>query len=216
MWGINNVCFNNHAMWGINNVCFNMYYTCMVGGTIMEFEGFGKIPRLSREIIITEKLDGTNAQILIDNEGNIQAGSRNRYIVIGDDNHGFAKWVEDNKNELLKLGPGRHFGEWWGVGIQRGYGLSERRFSLFNTARWGDMFKAHLEGHETNFPTCCHVVPVLYRGVLDTQDIRNVMKDLKEFGSVAAEGFMDPEGIIIYHKHSNMLFKQTFDDEHKG
>lgn len=29
----------------------------------MEFQGFQKIPRLSRECIITEKIDGTNAFI---------------------------------------------------------------------------------------------------------------------------------------------------------
>lgn len=28
----------------------------------MEFQGFPKMPRLSREVIISEKLDGTNAQ----------------------------------------------------------------------------------------------------------------------------------------------------------
>ena len=31
----------------------------------MEFQGFGKIARLDREIIVTEKIDGTNAQIRI-------------------------------------------------------------------------------------------------------------------------------------------------------
>ncbi len=61
-------------------------------------------------------------------------GSRTRWITAQDDNHGFARWVEGNKQELLKLGAGRHFGEWWGSGIQRGYGLQkgEKRFSLFN------------------------------------------------------------------------------------
>ena len=34
-----------------------------------EFQPFPKIPRLSREIVITEKIDGTNAQILITDDG---------------------------------------------------------------------------------------------------------------------------------------------------
>jgi len=45
-----------------------------------EFLPFGKIPRLLRDIIITEKLDGTNASVTITEEGEIYAGSRNRYI----------------------------------------------------------------------------------------------------------------------------------------
>ena len=104
----------------------------------LEFREFPKIARLSREMIITEKIDGTNAQILITEDGQILTGSRNRWITPQDDNYGFAKWVEENKQEILKLGVGRHFGEWWGGGIQRGYNLpkGEKRFSLFNVSRW--------------------------------------------------------------------------------
>src|SRR6266404_7201095 len=98
----------------------------------MEFVAFPKIPRISREMIITEKLDGTNAQVWIGDYGEFQTGSRNRWITPGKatDNAGFAGWCEENKEELLKLGPGHHFGEWWGRGIQRTYGLNEKRFSL--------------------------------------------------------------------------------------
>jgi hypothetical protein len=68
------------------------------------------------------------------------AGSRSQYITPERDNHGFARWVQDDADELWALGEGRHFGEWWGSGIQRGYGLQkgEKRFSLFNVARWAD------------------------------------------------------------------------------
>lgn len=171
-----------------------------------KFEGFGKIPRFNKDVVITEKLDGTNAQVHIHEDGTILAGSRNKYIRIGDDNFGFAKWVEDNREELLKLGPGRHFGEWWGVGIQRGYGLSERRFSLFNVHKWGN---------PDIRPLCCHVVPVLYTGELNDRAIASAMYALDKHGSFAAPTFMQPEGIIIYHSGSNSLFKKTFEDNHK-
>jgi len=61
-----------------------------------EFRGFSKISRLSREIIITEKIDGTNGVIYIDESNNIFAGSRNRWLwgsiqdEIHNDNYGFA------------------------------------------------------------------------------------------------------------------------------
>lgn len=174
----------------------------------MEFEGFGKIPRYARGCVITEKLDGTNAQIYIFKEGDevkIKAGSRNRWISIGDDNYGFAKWVEDNKEELIaKLGEGRHFGEWWGCGIQRGYGLNERRFSLFNTGKWGD---------PAIRPSCCHVVPVIMAGHFTDANVTAAVEVLRKVGSYAAPGYMQPEGVVIYHKASNSLFKRTLEDD---
>lgn len=172
----------------------------------MEFESFGKVPRLSREIIITEKIDGTNAQIAIDEDGNMQVGSRNRWITPESDNFGFAAWARDNKEELLGLGVGRHYGEWWGRGIQRGYGLNEKRFSLFNTERWTD---------SPDLPECCHVVPVLYRGIFDTGEVDSVLFWLSIDGSSAAPGFDKPEGIMIYHTAGRMMFKKTLDNDAK-
>ena len=80
------------------------HLTQKLGG--VEFTEFPKMARLSREIIVTEKLDGTNAQVLITEDGQILAGSRTRWITPQDDNFGFAAWVEANKEELLKLGVG--------------------------------------------------------------------------------------------------------------
>ena len=85
----------------------------------MEFKKFDSIPRLSKDMVITEKVDGTNACVVVMEDGTIFAQSRNKIITPTDDNHGFAKWVESNKEELLKLGVGYHFGEWYGCGIQR-------------------------------------------------------------------------------------------------
>lgn len=170
----------------------------------MDFIGFGKIPRLSREIIITEKIDGTNAQICITENGDFLVGSRTRWITPTDDNFSFAKWAYENKEELLKLGVGSHFGEWWGQKIQRGYNLQEKRFSLFNVARWND---------EELRPKCCSVVPVLYRGDFDTSIINTIIDELRVNGSVASPKFMKPEGIIIYHTAGNLYFKKTLEKD---
>jgi len=48
--------------------------------TEVPFVGFPKMARLSREIVITEKLDGTNAQICIGRHGEFLVGSRTRWI----------------------------------------------------------------------------------------------------------------------------------------
>lgn len=174
--------------------------------TDIEFKPFPSISRLSREIVITEKLDGTNAIVCIDSKGNIRAGSRTRWITPEDDNYGFAWWVENNKAELLTLGEGLHYGEWWGQGIQCKYNISEKRFSLFNVGRW----------NEENKPKCCYLVPVLYRGDFDTKEINRVLEELRVEGSHAAPGFMQPEGIVIFHTQGNLMFKKTFKNDDKG
>ena len=43
------------------------------------------------------KLDGTNASIWMDSEGNLKAGSRNRELTLGKDNAGFYAWVLENE-----------------------------------------------------------------------------------------------------------------------
>ena len=175
------------------------------------FKEFPKMSRLFRDIIITEKIDGTNASIFIPDlptdlpEGvKMLVGSRTRWITPGDDNFGFAKWCKENEEELLKLGPGHHFGEWYGKGIQRGYGLDHKRFALFNTHRWGN---------NPDLPSCVSVVPVLYTGPFNTVVVDSMISALREHGSYAAEGFKKPEGIITFHTAANIGFKTTIEKD---
>lgn len=208
------------------------------------FIPFPKMPRLSRECIITEKIDGTNAQILIapvdgaqpipahslgvfDHEGKLHfmaAGSRNRWITPSDDNHGFAQWVASNFDQLKQLGPGRHFGEWWGSGIQRGYGLTkgEKRLSLFNVSRWClsteepqpiPSADPRVVKMQDRLPACVGLVPVLSRGRFDTGFADSILRFLEREGSIAAPGFMKPEGIVIFHVAGNFGFKKTLDND---
>lgn len=176
-----------------------------------EFKPFPKIPRFRRGVVVTEKIDGTNAQVVVSPDGDVWAASRTRWITPEDDNYGFAHWVEANRDELVKLGPGSHFGEWWGAGIQRRYNVPDKRFSLFNVGRWFD-------GAPIPRPACCHVVPVLWAGNLDELRVDALIAKLRSEGSRAAPGFMRPEGIVVYHGASGSLFKVTCekDDEHKG
>lgn len=214
---------------------------------MLEFVEFPKMARLSRRCVITEKIDGTNAQILIDvreaevfyehpadhvehpsEDGqwifSVFVGSRNRFITPGNDNFGFAAWVYEHIDEVVKLGPGRHYGEWWGSGIQRGYGLTngEKRFSLFNTERWcphdavpmqiptGD---PRIEKWQTPVPACMGVVPVIFDGEFTTTAAEQCIERLRREGSFASPGFMKPEGIVVYHTAGNVGFKKTLDKD---
>lgn len=169
-----------------------------------EFQDFQKISRISRPCVVTEKIDGTNGQIYITEDLEFYVGSRNRYLTKESDNHGFHRWAMENKEELLTLGKGRHFGEWWGFGIQGRYSIKEKRFSLFNVKRFKE-----------SRPSCCHLVPVVAEiETFNTNDIEEIMRNLKISGSVAS-GFKsdNPEGIVIYHTHSGYLFKKTFEND---
>lgn len=172
------------------------------------FEEFPKIPRLRRDCIITEKLDGTNSQVLIPEDGGpLLVGSRNRWIAPGKttDNFGFAGWVAEHEAEIRTLGPGRHFGEWWGAGIQRRYGLTEKRWSLFNTTRWS--------APGAVLPACVGLVPVLYAGVFSDNAVADALDRLRSSGSAAAPGFMQPEGVVVFLAANRSLFKVTLGDD---
>ena len=178
-------------------------------GAGLGFERFPKVPRLSRKCVITEKIDGTNAQVHVLDDGTVLAGSRSRYITPETDNHGFARWVSEHESELSELGPGRHYGAWWGSGIQRRYGMTENRFSLFNVKRWGP------EGAR---PECCHVVPILAEGNFSLALVNDCLASLDVHGSVASPGFARPEGVMIYHVDAGVMFKKTIvgDEKPKG
>lgn len=73
----------------------------------MEFKKYQHLERFGNDevegielgkLYIFPKLDGTNAQVWLDDEGNIKAGSRNRELALEKDNAGFYKFVLENEN----------------------------------------------------------------------------------------------------------------------
>lgn len=84
------------------------------------------------------KLHGTNASVVFPGDGTFYAQSRSRVISVEDDNHGFAKYVESNKENFQVLadffgGPTVVYGEWFGQGIQGGVAVSNlpKTFIIF-------------------------------------------------------------------------------------
>lgn len=216
-----------------------------------EFPEWPKIARLNRQVVVTEKIDGTNSLIQITHlEGannapspallngvttevedriyvpspekdetwfEVRAGSRTRWIHPGQDNFAFAKWVWANAEALVRiLGEGRHYGEWWGAGIQRGYGLpkGEKRFSLFNVKRWSPLTDNGLVTDWIPVPELSEipelgVVPVLWWGNFNSAMIELVVEHLRANGSRVVPGFKNPEGVVVYHTAANQMFKIT-------
>lgn len=193
----------------------------------MEFEKFPSLTRFSQGWTITEKIDGTNAQVAIFPESakaatgkevvnvngfSIYAGSRSRWLSLEKDNFGFARYVHDNAEQLVNLGVGRHYGEWFGSGIQRTYGLTggDKRLALFNVLRDYDF---------SVLPDNVSKVPYFYLDeyLEDPYAVAsNVLVTLRAMGSSQVPGFMDPEGIVLFHRKSGTAFKKTFDYDDKG
>jgi len=195
--------------------------------TQVEFQKFPKIARLSREAVITEKIDGTNASIYIGKNEEFLTGSRTRWITPETDNFGFSRWAHEHKEELLTLGPGHHFGEWWGSKIQRRYGLQngERHFSMFNVLRWclhGNKPEHSAPDNPQEdrvqdvLPSCVGLVPVLWIGCFNSRIVDEVLGELQRNGSHAAPGFMKPEGVVIYHTAGHICFKKTIENDKDG
>lgn len=176
---------------------------------LREFVRFDKLSRLKRECVITEKIDGRNSAVCISPDGDVWAQSRSKIITLADDNAGFARWVDSNKEALTKeLGPGVHFGEWWGRGVERPYNLAEKRFSLFNVGRWHGSPSDDWRCIEA--PTC-FVVPTLKICEFNTALIDEALADLGRTGSQASPGYMNPEGIVVFHTQNQALYKVTFE-----
>ena len=192
----------------------------------MEFKPFPEIKKLSKvDMSITQKIHGTNAQVFIvplsivplpeeSSEGiprievdgepyNIFCGSRTRWITPEKDNYGFASFVYANVEEFIrKLGPGQHFGEWAGPGINSGEGLKEKTFVLFDFWRFTP---------ERPLPPQCCVVPVLYQGPMNLEAVATTMQELKTNGSKLVPGFNRPEGVVI--NAMGTRFKKVFEAE---
>lgn len=173
----------------------------------LEFKPFGKILHIGKLYMsITQKINGSNAQIYIyrdeNNELQLEAASRTRWITPEDDNYGFARFCAENKHEFIdKLGEGRHFGEWCGNGINSGEGLKEKKLCLFNWRRW--------TGKE--LPDRVMVVPLLYKGAISLDAINDMMDRLKKLGSFLVPGYMKPEGIVV--ELDGQFYKNVFDAE---
>jgi hypothetical protein len=214
----------------------------------LAFQEWPKIYRLYRDVLITEKIDGTNACIAIvpvdeiltrgyeqtdtfnrPRDGECVGGkmdqserhapgivldghvifaqSRKKVISPGSDNFGFAAFVRANATELLeRLGPGRHYGEWYGGGIQHGYNMqkNDKRFALFNASRWQ---------FET-LPERVNTVPILYEGVFSDTCVQDALAKLRPCSwAKGSSGMAKAEGVVVYFKQSRTSFKVLAEDD---
>lgn len=182
-----------------------------------EFKEWPKIQRLDKNTVtITEKIDGTNVCVIIENGEVVGAQSRQRLITPDNDNFGFAGWVDRNKDQLKTLGDGYHYGEWAGPGIQQNPHLLETKtFFLFNSYRWDKVFSEN-ELHPAR--EVVKVVPTLYVGEFDPFEVNSVLECLSKntLGIASGKDGAKPEGIIIYFHAFKSYLKRHLEGRKNG
>lgn len=154
----------------------------------MEFEvrQWPKTTRLLSRCLISEKLDGSNCAVIVEEDENgfkLGAQTRTKLATRYDDQLGFYRWVEENVETLIKdLGVGYHYGE-----FVKGKGLKEPHLFLFNIKRWRDAI--------FTTPTL-KVVPLLYEGEYSQAHLDACVADLETNGSKVLD--TAPEGVIVF------------------
>lgn len=84
------------------------------------------------------KLHGTNAGIVVKHNGDVFAQSRSGVLGTGNDNAGFAAWVENTQEiwSTIRVTPQiTIFGEWCGPGVQKGVAITQvenKQFAIFS------------------------------------------------------------------------------------
>ncbi len=162
------------------------------------FKSWPKIQRPDNlRVIITEKLDGTNACIIKERGEIVGVQSRKRLITPEDDNYGFAKWVHTNKAILEELPDGYNYGEWFGEGIQKNpHNIVGKKFCLFNTTLY-NLTKFLNENYKLNIGC----VKTLFQGkALDMPEEETLLEN-------------QPEGFIIYYLDWDVRVKVTHNNK---
>lgn len=199
------------------------------------FEEFKKIPRYRQNLCITEKIDGTNAQVhiqVLENLSNFDIMKKNLYCI--------GTWFDEGLPHLMFAGSrNRWIAPENTPGLDKGcdnYGFAgwvKENFddlkSLGEGSHYGEWWGGKIgrkygraektfslfnairwNPNNPNKPDCCGVVDII-----DTTDPVEAMMELKDNGSMIltddGSRFQNPEGIIIYHPGSKSYFKQTFE-----
>ena len=181
----------------------------------MHVERFGNDEVQGIEIggcYVFPKLDGTNASVWSNSEGEVCTGSRNRQLSLDEDNAGFCNWVF-RSNEILSFlenYPGlRLYGEWLVPHSLRTYrDDSWRRLYVFDvfddnldTFLKYDDYQPLMEEHEIDYvsPLC----------VLNNATYDNLLVELENNYFLIQEGKGCGEGIVIKNYNYTNRFGNT-------
>lgn len=149
----------------------------------------GPLPILNFEG--TVKLHGTNACVVLNEDGSFGYQSRNRILTAESDNAGFVKWCQEREIEVMpadkqdKGFPLYIYGEFCGGNIQKGVGITDldKMFVTFGTPIHGEGFY-HIKAFQTWEKSIDFNNPELIQNELIeiTQEVEKECPVAKHFG----------------------------------
>lgn len=161
-----------------------------------------------KELVVQPKLDGTNGVVAyVPEYDEIVAGSRNRYITVNNDNQGFAKYVEENRDKFLKYFR-KHptdilYGEFMVNHVFKVKPQFFKQFYVFDV--YSEITKRYYPLNESDLSECgINYVPSMI--IRNDGNIEATLKELNSsFGKFLLEdSFEYGEGFVIknYHSHN--------------
>jgi len=174
----------------------------------MNFKKYHHIEKLGHEEVedilegivnIYPKLDGTNASIWLDENGTLQAGSRNRQLTLEQDNAGFLNWVKDQKGleAFLNRFPGmRLYGEWLVPHSLKTYRDDAwKRFWVFDCEINGILYPAERMSEEFERFNIDFITPLAMIENPSEEQLIRIMNETNTF--LIEDGAGPGEGIVI-------------------
>ena len=166
-----------------------------------------------KEVICTEKIHGTNAQMgFVD--GEFIAGSKNMYVDLMNvsDHQGFVNYALQFKEAIVEYASSRNlmefviYGEWYGSGVMKGIQYSDKKDFIVFAVKWGE----YLVPYDLLFKICVglNLIPpiVLYRGEPNQEKFDSIKGLPSTLGKI--NGFNDSEntaeGIVIASPYMHM------------
>lgn len=201
----------------------------------MEFKKYQHVERFGNEevqgielgkVLVFPKVDGTNSQVWLDDEGNLKAGSRNRELSLEKDNAGFYKFALENENikkYLEKHPTHRLYGEWLVPHSLKTYRDDAwRRFYIFDVCLDKendgveyipyDIYKPLLDEFNLDY-----IPPIVS---LTNGDYEKFIKSLEQNTFMIKDGQGNGEGIVIknydfYNKYKRQTWAKIVTNEFK-
>lgn len=199
---------------------------------LMEFKKYQHIERFGRTEVegilngtvhIFDKIDGTNAQVWLGEDGMLHFGSRNREISLDFDNHGFMNSLRNNKNLIDFFSENkclRLFGEWLKPHTIKYYEDNAwANFYVFDVMDDNDKYLPYEEYVELLEKHNILYIPAL--AVLNNPTYEDITSYLNKVKFLVKEGCGMGEGIVIKNyqytnKFGNKIWAKIVLEEFKS
>lgn len=201
----------------------------------MEFKKYQHIERFGASAVegiengkcyIFPKIDGTNCQVYLDEEGNVKAGSRNRELTFEDDNRGFYTAIQQDeriKKYLRDYPDHRLYGEWLVPHNIRTYCKQTwNKFYVFDVCTVKEEREAYIPYEE--YSGCLErynidYIPVMK--IIENGILEDFGKELDKNMYLIQEGKGTGEGIVIKNynfrnKYGRVVWAKIISSEYKN